>query len=201
MAVMIWFFVRIIIGVVIAVVGLIGFCMLTFRGRTKTGATFIPLVLVGSWVVTGGTIEGGSYKVQAESFLQLAHLLSQPTSQPIDLDKVAEMNERGVAAWWKLLQYRIEIRSLLHKICKNEGCSIKNTDVGFEKLLSTVADLGLIDPKLRQDLDRIRVSTYYAEWRDGDAPDEEDVKFVLATAPGAIKQLQALSGTASGAPQ
>lgn len=189
---LVWFYAKLALGVLLSGSALAAISYLALKGRGQAYLPFVVVLLVGVWLLTGGKIKAGSIEAQAEDFSKVAQAMGDISkgSSLTDIDELTQLNERGVAVWWKLLQYRIEIRALLRQICFSSGCELKSADVGLQKLIEELSKRNVIDPALTDTLDKIRLHTYYAEWRAGEAPDAEAVKYVLNVAPAALTQLQ-----------
>jgi hypothetical protein len=187
MHILIWFYAKLILGIVAILVGIVGTAHGASKKTGKAALAFIPLIVVGGWLLTGGKIKLGSVEAQSESFVNLAAMLrGNEFAEP---DKLIELNNRGVTVWWKLLRYRIELRTLLREICRDVDCHLGKDDVGFEVEIKTLAKLNVIDTLFFDTLNKIRVATYYAEWQVGQPPEPEDIEFALNESPKALTQL------------
>lgn len=68
MEVLVWFYAKLVLGIVISATALAVIFYLVLKGRGKASLSLVPVMLIGVWLLSGGKIKVGSIEAQAEDF-------------------------------------------------------------------------------------------------------------------------------------
>lgn len=95
---------------------------------------------------------------------------------------------------YRLLVYRLLMRVLLRRICRqNEMPIVKDDDepISLQTMINFIMtqDQPVLNRKLLEDIDYIRERTYFLEWGAKDTPSSEEIQQVLIMAPTVLLKI------------
>ncbi len=96
--------------------------------------------------------------------------------------------------WAQVYRYRATIRALLRKLSINSGIAIEVHE-SMKKMALQLKAKGIIEKKLKSDIDAIAWATFTTQWGAGTPPTQREIEFVFSQSPTVIQKLRELSGT------
>ena len=128
-----------------------------------------------------------------QSHLKTIGSISEPGYAPDLQSLIDESTHLRHNVWAQLIVHRMIMRALLRRLCTENGMEDRLTVThSLTGMLELLANAKVIDRDLFLGLERVRDTTFAAEWGTGSPPTNEAVRFVLNEGVNVLTKVQRL---------
>ncbi len=139
----------------------------------------------------GVTIEN-KIAVLKDDAVRLAAVSKRPDPEALKA-LLHGQTELQYSVWGELVTYRMVMRLILRRLYEQSHSGAKLGDTpSLSGMLKGLRAAGVLNDSMYSDLERIRDSTFVAEWGVGDLAPDADIRWVLEHGESSLSRLQSL---------